>query len=146
MINYRKIKWNLILGIPLMLFCIFWVLYGYYNRAKLEKRYKLTVGQTTHVSRATYKNNSRGISYEFILEGIKYQGEIGITNCDNYNLTDLSWLLVNRNFKIAYDSVNPSNNTIVISSNTAIKFNQKLTDTIMHFDSIVNCLKIYGNF
>lgn len=134
------------LGIIVIGFCIVWILYGQYKMYSLDKHYKLTTGVVNHVAPPTYKNYTRAIQYDYFVDGIKYNGEIGAKVCDNYELLDVSSLIVNKKFQVVYDSTDKSSSIIILTKKSAGRFNCNLTDTLLHYDSILNCEKVSGNY
>ncbi|MES2329208.1 MAG: hypothetical protein V4539_06355 [Bacteroidota bacterium] len=139
--NGFKLKWirTLILVIG---FISAWILYRAYKYSQLYKNYKIVTGRITHVSPAVMRGTFRSVEYEFIVNDKKYSGAGKTTYCKNYQLGELRRLLVDQKFSIAYDSTDPSNNAIIFSVKAATQFKQKPTDMLLHFDSIINCIKI----
>lgn len=134
------------LGILIIGFCIVWILYGEYKMYSIDKHYKLTTGVVNHIAPPGYKNYTRAIQHDYYVDGIKYNGEIGVKVCDNYELLDLSFLIVNKRFPVAYDTTNKSSSIIILTKKSAERFNCILTDTLLHYDSILNCEKVVGSY
>ena len=146
MINKKYFSFKNISATIIGCFILFWIIYTQVKIEHLNKNYKLASAQTTHVSPPPSKSNYRQLDYEFFVNGKKYTGSASAGNCEDYKLTDLSWLLVNRTFKVAYDSSDPTVSTLISNERAAKKFNQSVNDTILHFDSIINCLKVFGQY
>ena len=79
-----------------------------------------------------------------MLTGKNITGKAGAKTCDTYSLLDLSSLLVNKSFPVAYDSTNESSSIMILSVKHAKRFNIEITDTLLHYDSIIKCEKVFG--
>lgn len=120
-----------------------WICYGLFHRYYLAKYYKLTTGQINHISIGGYKNNNRDVHYEYYINGKRLFGDNEVLNCDNYTTLDLSRLIVNKKFFVAYDSTNIEQSIIILTEEQARRFHTPITDTLLHYDSIINCKKVY---
>jgi hypothetical protein len=136
-------KVTIILFIGLL---VFYFGFDFYSNRSLNKHFKITIGQVSHISNATYKNNNRGIQYNYYVNGTSYSGEVATGICDNYTLLDISALIVNRKFPVAYDTLSKKNSIMILSEKLAKRFNYGVTDTLLHYDSILNCQKVFGEY
>lgn len=142
----KKINWKIILGFCFIGFCLLWILYYSYKRFELNRNFKITTGQINHITSPGSKNNSRGIDYEYYVGGKILKGENGIKVCDNYSTLDLAHLMVNKKFWVAYDSNDLSSSIIILSKIQANEFDIHVNDTILHYDSLLNCEQIFGDY
>lgn len=123
-----------------------WICYGLFRRYHLDKYYKLTTGQINHISIGGYKNKNRDVHYEYYINGRRLFGDNEILNCNNYTTLDLSRLIVNRKFFVAYDSIYTNQSIIILTEKQAKRFHVPITDTLLHYDSIINCKQAYDNY
>ncbi|MBC7722788.1 MAG: hypothetical protein H7068_12240 [Pedobacter sp.] len=123
-----------------------WFIYIFYKNQTLLNSYKITTGQVKHIFPPSYKNNGYKIQYDYLIDDKKYRGELGIAECNNYNTTNLSLLLVNRRFPVVYDVKDNENSRIIMTESLCYKFKIALSDTILYADSIISCQQVYSNY
>lgn len=132
-------KNNKIITASFIVIIVFWLLRSEYKNYQLKNNYKFSVGRINRVTTTEGKYNKPTLFYEFSINNNKQVNENLFSFCKNLSENDLSLLLVNKSFPVAYSVKDANQSIIIITRKDAAMFNYTIPDSMLVYDSILTC-------
>lgn len=125
----------------LLLFLLLWIGYGLYKRNQFKSDYHIVTGMVIRITPVYKQGGNRGVLYEYSIDGQQYEGSNTYILCDELNSDKLRLMLVNKQFPVAYATQDAKVSVMIITKKDAAMFNYKIADSLLVYDSVLNCLR-----
>jgi hypothetical protein len=127
-----------------IIICFFLIggFYTIYSRYQLKHNYEITVAHIYDIQVAGYRNGGDySILYEFYVNGKKYINNNNYNYCGDLNLNKIRSLLKGKDIAVAYPSAahNLGIGQLLLTQRDAERFNYKISDSLLIYDSIFTC-------
>ena len=126
--------------IIIVFFClIVFILFAVWRNQKLKKSFKLTQGKINYVNWG-HKNGRFIIYVTFYVSDTKYECSTFL-KCNDYKSEYLNKVLVNKEVLVAYDSLDYSNNSVILYKESYKHFGLTIPSNNIWIDGIFSCEK-----
>ncbi len=133
-------KINKIGGIVVGICLVVGIFVIFYKKHQFMQSYNFTIGKITTVTIPGWKSSGDySILYEYKIQGKEYFNNENYTFCDRLTMTKVRSLLLNKTFPVAYSINDASVCSMVITIENSKRFNYKISDSLLVYDSILTC-------
>jgi len=134
-------KLNKMIGLAIMIIFLISIIVILYDKKHFMNDYSISYGRIIYVNAPSWKSSGDyGVVYEYLVNNQKYHGDNNFIFCDRYQtIAKMKTLLLNKQFPIAYSVKERDISLILITKETAKKFNYIIPDSLLIYDSILTC-------
>ena len=133
-------KFNRIGGIIATVFLITMLIIGLYKRHLLNQNFAFVAGRVTEITLPGWKSyGNYSVLYEYQVSGKQYRSNNNYNYCGQLGITKLSALLVGKRFPVVYAVKDASTGIMVLTEETAGRFQYQLPDSVKFYDSVLTC-------
>lgn len=135
-----KNKFQKIIQVIIILFLIVMIFEIFYQKFQFMKNYKFANGIITETTKRGWKNSGDySIIYHYQVAGKNYKADQSYNLCNNLTREEVTSLLLNKKFAVAYSDKHPSISSMIITQESAERFKYKIPDSLLIYDSILTC-------